>query len=257
MRHRVARRKLNRTSEHREALRRNMAQSLFEHGQIRTTLTKAKDLRPFVERLITLALKARNGSLSARQRLTAIMCDRAIIPADYQEQYEDMSDAARERVLRSRSSRRHRLGQAKGGQKFTAKSVVHHLINDVAGDYEDRPGGYTRVIKLGQVSKGDSSPMAVLQLVGHEESPGTVTRPEKSTRKRRIQKRYAVAAELTKKQRSRSGKQKEEAEEADAAEVSDTVQEQEASEQEESAAQADQVDETAGDDDKAADKPAE
>ncbi len=59
MRHLVARRKLNRTSEHRGALRRNMAQSLFEHGQITTTLAKAKDLRPFVEQLITLARKAR------------------------------------------------------------------------------------------------------------------------------------------------------------------------------------------------------
>jgi len=171
MRHRVARRKLNRTSEHRVALRRNMAQSLFEHGQIETTLSKAKDLRPFAERLITLALRARGGSLSARQRLAALMGDRAIIPSENQDQYDDMSDAARRRTLRSRSGRRYRLGQAKGGQKFTSMSVVHHLINNIAGDYEDRPGGYTRVIKLGRVHKGDSSPMAVLQLVGQEESP--------------------------------------------------------------------------------------
>jgi large subunit ribosomal protein L17 len=221
-----------------------MAQSLFEHGQIRTTLTKAKDLRPFVERLITLARKARNGSLSARQRLTAVMGDRAIIPTDYQEQYEGMSDAARNRVLRSRSGRRYRLGQAKGGQQFTAKSVVHHLINDIAGDYDDRPGGYTRVIKLGRVNKGDSSPMAILQLVGYEESPGTVTRPETSTRKRRIQRRYAVAAEAIKKQRGRAVEQKAETD-ADAAETEVVA------EQEESAAQ---TDETAGDDE-AADEP--
>ena len=98
MRHLVARRKLNRTREHRDALRRNMAQSLFEHGQIKTTVAKAKDLRSFVERLITLARRARSGSLAARQRLTALLGDRAIIPAEYQEQYEDMSDAARHRV---------------------------------------------------------------------------------------------------------------------------------------------------------------
>jgi len=204
MRHRVARRKLNRTSEHREALRRNMAQSLFEHGQIRTTLPKAKDLRPFVERLITLARKARGGSLAARQRLNALMGDRAIIPADYQEQYEDMSNAARDRVLRARSGRRHRMGQAKGGQKFTAISVVHHLINDVAARYEDRPGGYTRVIRLGAVHKGDGASLAVLQLVGEEESPGTVTRPEKTARQRRTEHRYAAAARAIKKQSSRS-----------------------------------------------------
>ncbi len=198
MRHRVARRKLNRTSEHRKALRRNMAQSLFEHGQIRTTLTKAKDVRPFVERVITLARKARSGNLAARQRLTAVLGDRAIIPADYREEYENMSDAARKRVLRSRSGRRHRLGQARAGEKFTALSVIHHLINDVAGRYEDRPGGYTRIIKLGRTNRTDGAAEAVLQLVGEEESPGSVTRPEKTARKRRIESRYAAAAKALK-----------------------------------------------------------
>src|SRR5512146_333771 len=107
MRHRVALRKLNRTKEHREALRRNMAQSLFEHGQIRTTLTKAKDLRPWVERVITLARKARGGSVPAWQRLRSILGDRAVIPKDNQEEYEGMSDAQRSRVMRSRSGRRY------------------------------------------------------------------------------------------------------------------------------------------------------
>jgi len=199
MRHLLARRKLNRTSEHRLALRRNMAQSLFEHGQIQTTLLKAKDLRPFAERLITLARKARKGSLAARQRLIALLGDRAVIPAEFQEQYEDMSAAGRQRVLRSRSGRRYRLGQARGGQKFTATSIVHHLINDVAAEYEDRPGGYTRVIRLGKAKKGDSAPMAVLQLVGQEESPGTVTRPEKTARQRRTEHRYAAAAKALRK----------------------------------------------------------
>jgi len=201
MRHRLDKRKLNRTSEHRTALRRNMAQSLFEHGQIQTTLPKAKDLRPFVERLITLARKARGGSLAARQRLTSLLGDRAVIPEENREEYAEMSDAARRRVLRSRSGRRHRLGQARSGQKFTAVSIVHHLINNVAGNYEDRQGGYTRVIQLGRSSKGDSAPQAVLQLVGEEESPGTVTRPEKTARQRRTERRYAAAAKAIKKGR--------------------------------------------------------
>jgi large subunit ribosomal protein L17 len=213
MRHRVALRKLNRTKEHRLALRRNMAQSLFEHGQIRTTLTKAKDLRPFAERMITLARKARQGSLAARQRLISVLGDRAVIPAEYQEQYDDMSDAARSRVLHSRSGRRYRLGQPKGGQKFTAISIVNHLINNVAGEYEDRPGGYTRVIKLGRAQKSDSSPMAVIQLVGKEESPGTVTRPEKSARARRTERRYAAAAKAVKKVRRPAGGEAAETEE--------------------------------------------
>lgn len=199
MRHLVARRKLNRTKEHRLALRRNMAQSLFEHGQIRTTLPKAKDLRPYAERLITLAKKARGGSLAARQRLIALLGDRAMIPKEHQDDYDAMSDAARSRVLRSRSGRRHRLGQPRGGQKFTAMSIVHHLINNVAGEYEDRPGGYTRVIHLGSTGRVDNAPMAVLQLVGQEESPGTVTRPEKTARARRAERRYAAAARAIKK----------------------------------------------------------
>lgn len=198
MRHRLAHRKLNRTSEHRLALRRNMAQSLFEHGQIETTLPKAKNLKPFVERLITLARKAHGGSLAARQRLTSILGDRAIIPAEFQEQYEDMSDAKRQRALRSRSGRRHRLGQARGGLKFTAVSVVHHLINNVAPRFEDRSGGYTRLVRLARTHKGDNAPLAVLQLVGEEESPGTVTRPEKSARRRRAERRYAFAAKVIK-----------------------------------------------------------
>jgi large subunit ribosomal protein L17 len=199
MRHQLAKRKLNRTSEHRTALRRNMAQSLFEHGEIKTTLAKAKDLRPFVERLITLARSARKGDLAARQRLTALLGDRAIIPADNLESYEMMSDAARDRVLRSRSGRRYRHGEARGGQQFTAISVVHHLINNIAGEYEGRPGGYTRVIKLGNRGTTDSAPMAMLQLVGEEDSPGTVTRPEKTARRRRTERRYAAAAKWLKK----------------------------------------------------------
>lgn len=199
MRHLVARRKLNRTSEHREALRRNMAQSLFEHGQIETTLPKAKDLRPFAERLITLARKAHGGSLAARQRLESILCDRAIIPADFRDEYDGMSDAMRNRVLRSRSGRRNRLGQARGGLKFTAVGVLHHLIANVAPRFSDRPGGYTRIIKLGTVRHGDNAPKAVLQLLGEEDVPGNVSRPERSARQRRTERRYAAAAKAVRK----------------------------------------------------------
>jgi large subunit ribosomal protein L17 len=200
MRHRVARRKLNRTKEHRRALRRNMAQSLFEHGQIKTTLAKAKDLRPWAEKMITLARKAHQGNLAARQRLMSLLGDRAIIPEEFYEEYEDMSAAARNRVLRYRSGRRHRMGEAKAGMKFTALSVVHHLVNNIAPRYEDRPGGYTRVIRLGEPNKGNNAEMAVLQLVGEEESPGTVTRPERTARQRRTERRYAAAAKSAKMQ---------------------------------------------------------
>jgi large subunit ribosomal protein L17 len=109
-----------------------------------------------------------------------------------------MSDARRAKILRSRSGRRYRHGQAKAGQSFTAMSVVHHLINNVAPRFDDRAGGYTRVIRLGSCTKGDSSSQAILQLIGEEESPGTVTRPEKTARQRRTERRYAFAAKAVK-----------------------------------------------------------
>src|SRR5207247_696537 len=99
---------------------------------------------------------------------------------------------------RMRSGRRHRLGQPRAGQKFTAVSIVHHLIDSVAPRFLDRPGGYTRVIKLGTSQHGDSTMKAVIQLLGEEEAPGTVTRPEKSARARRIEKRYAFAVKALK-----------------------------------------------------------
>ena len=103
MRHAVRGRKLARTSAHRLAMRRNLVQSLIEHGEIRTTVIKAKEVRGFAEKLIGLAI---DGSLAARQRAEALLNDRAIIRKENQEEYDRMSDAHREKVLRSRSGRR-------------------------------------------------------------------------------------------------------------------------------------------------------
>ena len=75
MRHRIAGRQLNRTSEHRLALRRNLAASLFEHETISTTMEKAKEVRGFAEKLITLAKK---GNLPARRRAIKLLNNRAI-----------------------------------------------------------------------------------------------------------------------------------------------------------------------------------
>jgi large subunit ribosomal protein L17 len=192
MRHRVAGGKLGRTSSHRIATLRNLAQNLIEHGQIRTTFYKAREARPFVERLITLAKKARDGDLPARRRITQLLNDRAVIPADHLEAYEEMSDARRAKVLRARSGRRHRTGEARPGTTFTAESVVRRLIETVAADFADRPGGYTRIIKLADSRSGDASPLAVLQLVGKESDPGSVTRAGTSARQRRTQARYEM-----------------------------------------------------------------
>ena len=103
-------------------MQRNLAQSLFEHGQIKTTLAKAKDIKPFVEKLITLAVKVRTraaandsaGSLRARRAIHSILGDRGIIPAAHREAYDVMTDAARAKTMRMASGRRHRTGEPQG-----------------------------------------------------------------------------------------------------------------------------------------------
>ncbi|MFQ5591688.1 MAG: 50S ribosomal protein L17 [Phycisphaerae bacterium] len=212
MRHRLHHRKLNRTAEHRAALRRNMAQSLIEHNRITTTTAKAKDLRPFVERLVTLAVKVRRtthagdmaAALRARRAIHRLLGDRAIIPADHRSTYDSMSDSARLKRLRMVSGRRHRTGDPKGRLAFTAESVVHRLVDTIAPRYLDRPGGYTRLVRLADRRLGDKSTLAMLQLVGDEEAPTSLTKPRKSARRRRADARYAMAIAASK---SWTGKQ--------------------------------------------------
>jgi len=134
MRHRVAGRHLNRTSAHRLALRRNLAASLFEHETISTTLPKAKEVRPFAERLITLA---KRGDLASRRRAIALLTDRGI--------YEDQD-----------------------GEPVKAGTVIRKLFSEIGPRYLDRPGGYTRIIKLGKKRLGDNGQLVLLQLVGQE-----------------------------------------------------------------------------------------
>lgn len=196
MRHRKSGRHLARTSAHRLAMRRNLAQSLFEHGEIRTTVTKAKDVRPFVERLITVA---RRGTLAARQRVIAMLSDRAIIPGENEEAYITMSDAQRRRVMQARSGRRMRTGVVPASYNkkkipFVATSVVHRLMTEIAPRYKERPGGYTRIVRLARHRIGDNSQLAVLQLVGEEEPPaGGLRKPAPSRRKKRAEGRTAFA----------------------------------------------------------------
>ena len=198
MRHRISHRKLNRTSAHRRALRRNLTQSLIQYGQIRTTLVKAKDLRPFAERLITLAIKSRAGSLTARRQIHHLLGDRSLIAADHQETYDQMSNAKRRQVLRAPSGRRYRTGQPKGKLSFTGESVIHRLIEEVAPRFEGRNGGYTRIIRLSDRRIGDHSPLAMVQLLGDETGPGPITKPGKNARRKRADARYAFAIKALK-----------------------------------------------------------
>ncbi len=196
MRHCVQGRKLNRTASHRLALRRNLVQSLFEHGEVRTTVIKAKEVRGFAERLITLAI---DGGLAARQRAEALLTDRAIIPADHQEDYDRMSDAKRNKTLRARSGRRYRANVTRPGLKFTAESVLHKLFTDIGPKMKKRNetlrcgGGYTRIIKLAERRLGDGGQLAILQLVDEDDKPRKRSK-DKTERKRRARVKYTVYA---------------------------------------------------------------
>ena len=136
MRHRVAGRHLSRTSSHRLAMRRNMVASLFEHETISTTLPKAKEVRGFAEKLITLGKK---GTLASRRRAIALLNNRAI--------YKD-----------------------EDGRNVKVGTVIGKLFSEIAPRYMDRPGGYTRIIKLSKRRLGDNGQLVLLQLVGQEES---------------------------------------------------------------------------------------
>ena len=204
MRHLVSGRKLGRTSAHRRALLRNLAQSLIEHEQVRTTLPKAKELRRFAERLITLAKKAHQGDVAARQALVRKLCDRAIISAEHRETYDLMSDAGRQKVLRSRSGRRHRTGQPRPGLSFTAESVVHRLINTIAPRFADRPGGYARIIKLATLRVGDGGQQAIVQLVGSEDGQGKARASGTTARRKRATSRQQAARDVLQASRATS-----------------------------------------------------
>jgi large subunit ribosomal protein L17 len=131
MRHRNAHRKLGRVSEHRTALLRNQAQALLAHERIETTVPKAKELRPFVERLITIA-------------------KRGVRAADPKGQ----SLSARRLVMRD----------------LLNEDVVTKLFDELAPRFMERPGGYTRILKLGH-RRGDAAEVAQIELVGSEYDP--------------------------------------------------------------------------------------
>ncbi len=196
MRHAVAGRKLARTKEHRLALRRNLVQSLIEHGQIRTTLVKAREVRAFAEKLVSLAVA---GDLAARQRAISLLNDRSIIPRINQKDYDAMSDSKRERALRSRAGRRYRVSTTRPGVKWTASTVIHKLFAEVGPAMKRRnearncSGGYTRIIKLAERRLGDGGFVAMLQLVG-EKDPPRPTNTGKTERRRKARVRYAAYA---------------------------------------------------------------
>lgn len=134
MRHRKSGRKLGRNSSHRAAMWRNMVTSLLEHGQIRTTEAKAKELRRFVEPTIARAIKAQ-----------AI----ATKPVE-------------ERTAAEKSQLVHAIRMV--GRLVRDKGVITRLFNELAPAMKDRPGGFTRIVKMAP-RPGDAAPMALIALV--------------------------------------------------------------------------------------------
>ena len=119
MRHHRSGKKLGRDSAHRKSLYANLACALVEHGRIKTTVTKAKAVKPFAEQMITLG---KRGDLAARRQAIA---------------------------------------------ELRSQDAVHKLFAEVAPRFAERPGGYTRIIKIGP-RQGDAAEMAYLELVDYE-----------------------------------------------------------------------------------------
>jgi large subunit ribosomal protein L17 len=147
MRHRVAHRKLGRVTEHRIAMLRNQAHALLLHERIETTMPKAKELRPFVERIITIAKRGLAGGGENGKALHA-----------------------RRLVLRD----------------IPDRDVVGKLFETIAPRFEGRPGGYTRILRLGY-RRGDSAEIAQIELVGSEYNPNAETE-QKQTRQAKPKK---------------------------------------------------------------------
>ncbi|MFZ9689454.1 MAG: 50S ribosomal protein L17 [Phycisphaerales bacterium] len=162
MRHRVSGKQLSIKADHRRAMLRNLAAGLFEHGQIETTVAKAKAVQPFVEKLITTA---RKRSLAARRTLNARLTDRNVFVwiaegnvKDPQKLTSDFWDLPKEDEIVFDES----------GELKRAPRLVEHLIKRVAPLFEGRAGGYTRIVRLGKHRQGDASDLVLLQLVGRE-----------------------------------------------------------------------------------------
>src|SRR5688572_18129564 len=140
MRHRVAHRKLGRVTEHRISMLRNQATALLKHEHLTTTVPKAKELRPFVERLITVAKRG----LAAGEANGRVLTARRLVMHDVQDQ-----------------------------------EVVSKLFDTIAPRFASRQGGYTRLLRIG-FRRGDSAEVAQVELVGSEFDPKAKARADEA-----------------------------------------------------------------------------
>jgi large subunit ribosomal protein L17 len=190
MRHRIFGRQLSIDSDHRKALLRNLAAGLFEHGQIETTLPRAKAVQPFVEKLITLAKKRR--SLAGRRLIESRINDRQV--------HAWVADPNTKEAKKSNDwfelPAEGEIEFNRFGELRKAPRLVQHLLTKVAPLFEDRAGGYTRIVRTGRHRLGDGADIVVLQLVGREDGPTVGGRT--STRRRIADRRTAFAAKVRK-----------------------------------------------------------
>lgn len=187
MRHLKAHRKLGRTSEHRHSMLRNLATSLINSREERivTTLPKAKELRPFVERAITLSRKARSFAADGADA-------RALHLRRQAAGFFHAGNTAASEITGKRGQLR--------PTRTAGVAALRRLFSELGDRYADRPGGYTRILKLG-TRDGDRAEMAIIELV---DNPREVEAAEAE------KKRAAKAASAKKKKSGRSKEAKDE-----------------------------------------------
>jgi large subunit ribosomal protein L17 len=187
MRHLNAHRKLGRTSEHRMSMLRNLATSLINarDERIITTVPKAKELRPFVERAITLAKRAGllDGDDAATQALHLRRQAAGFFHAGRGSRAEGMSRGRKQT----------------DAPRTAGVAALKRLFNELGRRYAERPGGYTRIIRLGR-RDGDNAELAIIELVGNPREEATKA-PKKSAGKggKKSAKAETSSADSTKK----------------------------------------------------------
>ncbi len=149
MTHKIAGRKLGLPSDQRKHLLTNLQRQFIRHGYTRTTLGRAKELQKLVEKLITLT-KMEDG-LEARRRARRVLVGHSSSSPKPERALAGKTPGERTEILVKRSL-------------INGEDLVRHLFDEVGPRFKDRPGGYTRLTKIGQ-RRGDGAPEAVLELV--------------------------------------------------------------------------------------------
>ena len=142
MRHQTKKHTLSKAQDQRKALLRSLATELFTYGEIKTTMARAKALKPYAEGIITLAKK---GDLNSRRQAAKFIFDKEtgkFMDPETAQVYE----------------------KAEEGKKLVSQTVLRKLFSTISKEYSERNGGYTRIFRL-PPRRGDATEMALIQLV--------------------------------------------------------------------------------------------